>query len=151
MGFRILGQKWAGRAKSAKTKQVQDKKETTNARRLSKRANKKVADENTKSIHDNKTTEDKVILMRQLSKGKVPNRQTQKTKWRSVTCNRVSGKTKRVQRTTQVVQETQKATTYAYSIRMHMEFLIQLQIASSTCRFRKISCPRCSTQQRSSS
>ena len=41
MGFRILGQKWAGRAKRATTKQVQDRKETTNARGLSKRANKR--------------------------------------------------------------------------------------------------------------
>ncbi len=41
MGFRILFQKWAGRAKRATTKQVQDRKETTNARGFSKRANKR--------------------------------------------------------------------------------------------------------------
>ena len=41
MGLRILGQKWAGRARRATTKQVQDRKETTNARKFSKRANKR--------------------------------------------------------------------------------------------------------------
>ena len=41
MGFRILGQKWAGRAKRATTQQVQVRKETTNARGLTKRANKR--------------------------------------------------------------------------------------------------------------
>ena len=41
MRFRILGQKWAGRAKRATTKQVQDRTETTNVRGLSKRANKR--------------------------------------------------------------------------------------------------------------
>ena len=41
MGFRILGQKWAGRAKRATTKQVQDRIKTTKAQGLSKRANKR--------------------------------------------------------------------------------------------------------------
>ena len=89
---------------------------------VKQKGQEKVADGNTKSIHDNPTTEDKIKLIRQHSEGKVPNRQKQTTKCRSVTCNRVSGKTTRVQRTTQVVQETKQATTNAYSIRMHTKF-----------------------------
>ena len=82
----------------------------------------KVVGGNTKSIHDNQLTKDDITLMRQLSEGEVPNRQIQTTKCRSVTCNRVSGKTKRVQRTTHVVQETKQATINAYTIRMDKEF-----------------------------
>ena len=88
---------------------------------VKQKGQQKVAGENTKSIHDNPSTEDDFILMRQLSEGKGPNRQIQTTKCRSVTCNRVSGKTTRVQRRTEVVQKTKQSTINAYSIRMHME------------------------------
>ena len=81
----------------------------------------KTAGGNTNSIHDNPSTEDDIILMRKLSEGTVLARQIQTTKCRSVTCNRVSGKTKRVQREMQVAQETKRATMKAYSIRMHLE------------------------------
>ena len=85
-------------------------------------AQQKVAGGNTKSIHDNRSTKDDIKLMRQLSEGEMPKRHIQNTRCRSVTCNRVSGKKKRVQRTTQVVQETKQATINANFIRMHMEF-----------------------------
>ena len=72
---------------------------------VKQKGQQKVAGGNTKSIHDNPFTEYDFILMRQLSEGYVRNRQIQTTKCRSVTCNRVSGKTKRVQRTTQVCRK----------------------------------------------
>ena len=77
----------------------------------------------TKSIHDNPSTEYDIIidLVQQLYEGEVPNRQKRTTKSRSMTCNRVSGKTKRVQRATQVAQETNRATINANCIRMHVE------------------------------
>ena len=106
MRLRILGQKWARRAKRATTKQVQDRKDSKRNNKPSgvwQTGQQKVAGGNTRSICDNPSTEDDIILMRQLSGGCVPNRQIQKTKCRYVTCNRVSGKTKRVQRITQVV------------------------------------------------
>ena len=118
---------------------------------VKQKGQQKVAGGNTKSIHDNPTTEDDIIQMRQLSEGQVPNRQKRTTKCRSMTCNRVSGKTKRVQRATQVAQETKRATTNTYSIPMHMKFWIKLQIASSTGSSRQISCPRCSMKRWSSS
>ena len=111
---------------------------------VKQKGQQKVDGGNTKSIYDNPSTKDDIILMRQLPEGPVPYRQIQTTKCRSMTCNRVSGKTKRVQRTTHVVQETKRATISAYSIRNHMECEIQLQIASSICSFRQITCPRSS-------
>ena len=119
--------------------------------RVKQKGQQQVAGGNTKSIHDNPSTEDDIIPMRQLFHNCRLKRQSQIPKCRSVTCNRASGNTKRVQRTTQVTQETKRATMNAYSIRMHMEFLIQLQIASSTRTFLQISCPRYSMQRRSSS
>ena len=89
---------------------------------VKQKGQQKVAGGNTKSIHDNQSTEDDIILLRQISECAVPNRQNQTTKWRSVTCNRVSGKTKRVQTTTQVVQETKQKTINPYKIRMDMGF-----------------------------
>ena len=151
MGFRILGQKWAGRAKRATTKQIQDRKETTNARGLNKRANKRelVGTRNPfMTIHKPKTTSYKC---NNSQKAKCRTDKIQTTKCRSMTCNRVSAQTKRVQSATQVVQEAKRARTHAYSIRMHMEFEIELQIASSTRSFRQISCPRSGMQRRSSS
>ena len=106
---------------------------------------------NTKSIHDNLSNEDNIILMRQLSEGRVLNRQIQTTKCRSVTCNRESCKTRRVQRPTQVVPDIKQATINVYSIQMHMKLEIQIQIASSSQSFQQISCPRSSMQRCSSS
>ena len=98
MGLRILGQKWAVRAKRATSGKNRDNKRSV----VKEKGQQKIAGGNTKSIHDNPSTENDIILMRQLSEGEVPNRQKRTTKCGSVTCNRASGKTKRVQRTTQV-------------------------------------------------
>ena len=87
---------------------------------VSKKGQQKVAGRNTKSIHDNPSTEDDIKLMRQLSEGKVPKKQIQTTKCRSVTCNRGGGETKREQRTTQVVQKTRRETIKVYSIRLYL-------------------------------
>ena len=116
---------------------------------VKQKGQQKVAGGDTKSIHDNPSTKDNIKLLQQLSEGVVPTRQIQTTKRRSVTCNRVSGKTKRVQNNAGCARN-KESNKKCLSMRMHMEFRFNYRLRVQLVVFDRSRVLDLSMQRRSS-